>query len=312
LHNWQFNVCPAGMPWKMKKLIGVLFTLLLSACTSYPDVEVAENPIKDLKGLGEQTAENLTRRYNDEAVACRPFSPATAFECSGVILRGTSHSTQYHAWNPNPSATGVSASFLRRDSKFTNFYIYKNGFIFYPGQHAPADKMSVTILCFFPRDGATNIREDHGCGQSPNVPTSRECQSQGINTAERWVEHYEMFGSYADMCGFNVRDVLGENAVIAFGEGLKAQRLVFNIAIDNYNEIRMAKWEQDVGNALPIEAFFYFDDIGKVAAQYDQKDFLTETSISLPIIKIALPKTLLDQATFNFIPADQAIPIGKS
>ncbi len=296
----------------MTRLLGLVLFTLLSACAGSGGGDPAQ--VKSLRVSGEQTAVDLTRRYNDQASACRPFNPATAFECSGVIIRGTAHSTQFHSWNPNPSptTTGVSASYLRRDANFTNFYLYKNGFIFYPAQAAPAGKRKIAMLCFFPRDGASNVREDQGCGQSPAGPSSRECQSQGINSAEQWVEHYKRYGSYTQMCGLNVRDVLGENAVIAFNEGLKAQRLVFDAALDNYNEIRMAKWEQDIGHVLPIQAFFYLDDIGKAGAQYDQKDFLNETGISLPIIFIRLSPTPQEPATFRFIAEDQAIPLDPS
>lgn len=292
----------------MTRLLLVVLTVLLTACASHEGVKTppSTEAYQHLNRLGEETAVALTERYNNSVSACRPHNPSAAFECSGVIIRGTSPSTQYHAWNPNPSGTGVSFSYLRKDSKFTNFYLYKNGFIFYPRLLAPEGKVSVSILCFFPRDGATNIRENQGCGQSPNLPTSRECQVQGINTAERWVEHYNQYGSYQDMCGFNVREALGENATIAFTEGLKAQRLVFDPQLDNYNELRLAKWDQDIGDVLPLQAFFYLDSSGKINAQYDQQDFLKETGILVPIILITLPATEADQATFQFIPEDQA------
>ena len=292
----------------MTRLLLVVLTVLLTACASHEGVKkpYAAGAYQHLNRLGEETAVALTERYNNSVSACRPHNPSAAFECSGVIIRGTSPSTQYHAWNPNPSGTGVSFSYLRKDSKFTNFYLYKNGFIFYPRLLAPEGKVSVSILCFFPRDGATNIREDQGCGQSPNLPTSRECQVQGINTAERWVEHYNQYGSYQDMCGFNVREALGENATIAFTEGLKAQRLVFDPQLGNYNELRLAKWDQDIGDVLPLQAFFYLDSSGKAGAQYDQQDFLNVTGILVPIILITLPATEADPATFRFIPEDQA------
>lgn len=292
----------------MTRLLLVVLTVLLTACASHEGVNTSTSAAttQHLNRLGEETAVALTERYNNPVSACRPHNPSAAFECSGVIIRGTSPSTQYHAWNPNPSGTGVSFSYLRKDIIITDFYIYKNGFIFYPRLLAPEGKVSVSILCFFPRDGATVVREDQGCGQSPNRPTSRECQEQGINTAERWVEHYNQYGSYSDMCGFNVREALGENATIAFAEGLKAQRLIFNPLIDSYNELRIAKWDQDIGDVLPLQAFFYLDSSGKAGAQYDQQDFLKETGILVPIILITLPATEADQATFQFIPEDQA------
>lgn len=303
----------------MTKLIIMVFALLLSACTFKEPLDRVKDqanapngiPPKVLRYSGPQTAQNLTDRYNDETKNCMPSTPGIAFECSGVFLRGTNHSTQYHSWNPNPSpnTTGVSFSYLRRDSKFQSMYIYRNGFVFYSKQNTPAGKINVDILCFFPRDGATNIRADQGCGRSPDIPTSQECQALGVYKAEQWVAHYKQYGSYGDMCGLNVREVLGERAVTAFNEGLEAQQLIFEESFLDYNELRMAKWEQDIGNVLPIQAFFYFDDAGKVGAQYDQKDFLGQTGISLPIIHIRMPVSPLDQAIFTFIAADQAIPL---
>ncbi|MGO2204704.1 MAG: hypothetical protein ACTH63_23835, partial [Pseudomonas helleri] len=58
--------------------------------------------------------------------------------------------------------------------------------------------------------------------------------------------------------------------------------------------------------AAPLQAFFYLDSSGKAGAQYDQQDFLKETGILVPIILITLPATEADQATFQFIPEDQA------
>ncbi|QOU03051.1 hypothetical protein IM720_20285 [Pseudomonas fluorescens] len=288
----------------MCKPILIMLVLLLTACAGHGSSSVP------LKYSGPVTAQALTDRYNHETSLCRPFDPGTAFSCSGIVIRGTSHSTQYHSWNPNPASTGMSFAYLRKDAKFTSLYIYKNGFIFYSKTDTPAGKINIPILCFFPRDGATNIREDEGCGQSPGTPTSRECQAQGITTAEQWVEHYRTYGSYGDMCGFNVRDTLGDAAVNAFNQGLRAQRLIFDESFKDYNELRLSKWGQDLGKVLPIQAFFYLSDLGKAAAQYDQRDFLNETGISLPIIYLRLPVEPSDEALFRFIPEDQGIPLG--
>lgn len=113
------------------------------------------------------------------------------------------------------------------------------------------------------------------------------------------------------MCGFNVRDALGEHAVSAINEGLKAQGLIFEDSFNDYNEIRLAKWEQGIGKVLPLQAFFYFNAEGKAVAQYDQKDFLTQTGISRPIIYIIMPVSPSDQAMFKFIEEDQAIPLDR-
>lgn len=218
--------------------------------------------------------------------------------------------TDRSVWEPNPASNGVSFSYLRGDAKFRKLaYSYDAGFIFYPIFNAPADKIDPEILCFFPVDGATNERPDQqGCGQAPGIIGSRPCQSQGINTAAQYVAHFNASPSkYHHLCGFDVRDDLNAGATTAFNEGIKAEGLVGSFAFNTQNEIRMAKWAQDIGSTLPIEAFFYINDTGMVSAQYYQRDFKTRTGIWVPMIKLTLPQTTAADAVFQFISADQAI-----
>jgi hypothetical protein len=62
-----------------------------------------------------------------------------------------------------------------------------------------------------------------------------------------------------------------------------------------------------MGKTLPVEAVFYINDAGKAGAQYDQRDFKTQTGIWIPMIRITFPQTTTADAIFQFIPADQAI-----
>lgn len=307
--------------------LAVIGLLLVSSIPHAAGSDAAATPREDarpsvpararmtLQALGDATRQDLEQRYNDTAAMCTPQAPEAAVACSGVLLRGTQHSSQYHAWNPNPAptTTGQSFSYLRRDASYASMYIYRNGFIFHPASSAPADKDAMEILCFFPRDGATNIRDDQGCGQAPDAPHSRPCQDQGIITAAQWAAHYQQYGSYGDMCGFDIRRTRGADAAAAFAQGLLAQALIFDPAINEYNEIRVAKWEQDIGQRLPIQAFFYLDDTdGKAAARYDQLDFLEQTGIAVPIIRITLPAQPGEQAVFQFIAGDQAIDLAET
>ncbi|MFJ2539335.1 hypothetical protein [Pseudomonas sp. NPDC087614] len=260
-------------------------------------------------GTGPQIAAYLTEAYHNKLNMCRNNPSAPAFLCSGVMLRATQHSTQFHFWNPNPTSTGVSFSYLRADAKFSKLVFgYHNGFILYPYFFKPVGKIEPEILCFFPVDGATTPRADQGCGQSPGIVSSRPCQSQGINTAAQYIAHYnQQTNKYGHLCGFDVSDDLNQAATTAFNEAIKAQGMGGTFAFNTQNEFRLAKWGQNLGTTLPIEAVFYIGDAGKAGAKYDQQDFKNQTGIWIPAIRITLPQTPSADVRFEFIAGDQAI-----
>lgn len=285
----------------------LLIALFLTGCATHEVPTVID---VRTNGTGPQIAANLTAAYADKATMCRNRPTAPAFLCSGVMLRGTVHSSAFFFWNPNPASTGVSFSYLRDDANYRKLsYSYNNGFIFYPLYSAPGGKIYPKVLCFFPVDGATLERSGEGCGASPSYPsTSRPCQSQGINTAAQYIAHYNSLPQkYDSLCGFDVRDNLNEAATTAFNEGLKAQGMGGSFAFQTQNEIRIEKWAQDSGATLPIQAVFYLDNAGKLSAQADQRDFKNQNGIWIPMIKITLPQTTTQKATFQFVAADQAI-----
>lgn len=303
-----------------RQLCIVLFLLLTAGCATHePQTSAIQEPSAQTvdsrgsgvqgAGTGPEIAAYLTEAYNNVLTMCRNNPSAPSFLCTGVTLRATQHSTQFHFWNPNPSSTGVSFSWLRKDAKFGKLVFgYNNGFILYPDFFKPAGKISLAVLCFFPVDGATDHRPAEGCGQYPDRPSSRPCQSQGITTAAQYVDHFNKNpGMYGALCGFDVRDELNEQGARAFTEAVKAQGQLPTSAFTTQNEFRMRKWAQNLGQTLPIEAVFYINDTGKAGAQYDQRDFKTNTGIWIPMIKITLPQTAANDARFEFIPADQAI-----
>jgi hypothetical protein len=292
----------------MKRII-FLVLLLISACVDHPIQPAAPSAITTLAESGPVVVAHLRERYNDLSTQCS-VATRPAFLCSGIILRGTQYSTQYHSWNPNPAAASVSFSYLRADSKFNHIYNSKSGFIFRPWAYLQPGQIFPKILCFFPIDGATSGRDQSGCGQyRPIGAATRECQSQGITTAPQWLNHYNSTpgDGYGRQCGFSVRDELDAAATSAFNEGLKAHTSVYGAIM--YNELVVEKWAQDIGSILPVEAFFYLSTADKFTAQHDQKDFYSETGLAVPIILITLPANNTGTATFQFIPADQAIPI---
>ncbi|MFP0197875.1 hypothetical protein ACKJSM_22225 [Pseudomonas sp. PHC1] len=290
----------------MKIFSWVLIALLFAGCATHePPPPQSRVPF----ATGAQIAAYLTEAYNNLITMCRANPSAPPFLCSGVMLRATKRSTQYHFWDPNPSSHAVSFSFLRKDSKFSKLVFgYNNGFIFSPYFFAASGKIEPEIRCFFPVDGATSSRNDDGCGQVPGVPSGIPCQSQNINTAAQYLAHYNSQpNKYHHLCGFDVRDHLNQAATVAFNEALKAQAQGGQFAFNTQNEFVLEKWGQGLGSSLPIQALFYLDDTGKVDAQYDQRDFKTQTGIWIPMIKITLPRTTAEDATFQYIPADQAI-----
>ncbi|MFI8375207.1 hypothetical protein ACIGCH_14075 [Pseudomonas helleri] len=296
---------------KTFSLTTLLFVALAGCALKAPpfDINMAPYSARELKG--ENTARHLTDRYNNTVSNCGTSS-AAAFQCSGVILRGTSGvSTEYHSWNPSPASVksgGISFSYLRADSKYDKLaYGYNNGFIFYPKEYVPEGKINVPVLCSFPIDAGTSARPDkQGCDFHTAFPTnSQECQSQGITTASQWMSHYTSVPTdrRSHECGFNVRSGLA-NQADAFNASLQGMALNAAESFSTQNELRLATWDQDIGNSLPIEAFFYLND-GLADAQFEQRDFYDVTGITAPIIFITLPSSPEKNATFEYRESDQ-------
>ncbi len=305
----------------MNRLLVWIVVLLLSGCVTHdlaPNVTTDKNSqtVQSASAgatqsyTGPETADYLTQYYNNVAISmCRANPRAPKFLCSGVMLRATQHSTAFHFWDPNPNSTGVSFSWLSKEAKFKKLVFgYNNGFIFNPYFYKPTGKIEPEVLCFFPVDGATTSRTNSGCGETPGVPSSSPCQAQNINTAAQYIVHYNSQpNKYGYLCGFDVRDVLNEKATEAFNEAIKAQGQGGTFAFNTQNEFRLENWGQGKGAVLPIMAVFYLNDTGKVDAQYDQRDFKTQTGIWVPMIRMTLPQVQTNDAKFEFIPADQAI-----
>lgn len=258
---------------------------------------------------GQQVAADLTARYNNSISAC--FNgELPAFNCSGVELRGTSHSSSYFAWNPSPASVtsgGVSFSYLRQDSKYDNLaYNYYNGFLLYPNQGRPEEKIDLDVLCSFPIDAATNSRSDAGCGMYNGQSQSRECQLQGITDADGWYNHYIQYNkSHTSQCGFGLTDDYTD-VTDAFYQTILSMAKISNESFKTQNELRIATWQQDIPDKLPIQAFFYLNNSGLASAQADQTDFYNQTNgMFIPVIKLTLPTTQSDDATFTYNPDDQ-------
>jgi len=290
----------------------VLFSALLISCTGpHHEAEAAQIPASSTAvplASGAEIAQALTARYLNTPANCGTAT-TPSFLCSGIIYRGTSHSTSYDAWNPSPDSQrsgGVSFSYLRKDANTSRIIGgNKKGFIFYPVLQMPTDKVKAAILCAYVIDAGTNARSDSGCGESPNLPASAPCETQGISTAAQWLAHYQANGSSLNsQCGFGVRSALNAVAVTGFNAMLGAHALNIAQSFTKNIEMRLATWPQDTPKTVPIQAFFYVND-GLADAQYDQRQFFYKSGIYVPIIFITLPATATGTATFEYKESDQ-------
>lgn len=157
----------------------VALALLLSACSSQvqpptPIPAPSGSPLTVVDGPA--TAEALTKRYSDIAQDCGSAS-RPAFLCNGVILRTTTYSPRYDAWNPSPTAVrlgAVSFSYLRQDSKFARMpWGGENGMVLYPIFASPPDKIDIAVLCSYPIDGWTDGRVGNRRGPIWQQPDQR-------------------------------------------------------------------------------------------------------------------------------------------
>ncbi|MBC3778302.1 halovibrin HvnA [Pseudomonas sp. SWRI99] len=294
----------------------LVLALFLAGCKSDGDVSSApadhEPPITSSVAStaqnGAEVATSLTARYNDVRTNCGASS-MPAFLCRGIVLRSTVPSTAYKAWNPSPHSQksgGVSFSYLSKDAKFTGLVFgQKNGYIFYPVLSRPIGTRQIEVLCSYPLDGATQLREAPGCGAHPYSPDrSRRCQTIGITTAEGWIANRR--SNTWNLCSFDVRDSMNNQGADSFYQTIRAHQLEgFFAGQHDYLELILATWPQNIPKELPIEAFFYLEG-GLAGAQFDQKDFFDSTGGKVvPIIKIILPTSPSADARFVYSAADQ-------
>jgi hypothetical protein len=302
----------------MNKTYSLLLVLLLSFAGCRSSEQIPSPPPAQETGVagtlsstartGTEVATRLTARYNDVSTNCGAASKP-AFLCRGIVLRSTVPSTAYKAWNPSPHSQksgGVSFSYLSKDAKFTGLVFgQKNGYIFFPMLLRPVDTRQIEVLCSYPLDGATQLRDAPGCGAHPYSPDrSRRCQTIGITTAEGWIANRR--NNSWNLCSFDVRDAMNNQAADSFYQTIRAHQLGgFFAGQHDYIELILATWPQNIPRELPIEAFFYLEG-GLAGAQFDQKDFFDSTGGKVvPIIKIVLPTSPSANAQFIYNAADQ-------
>lgn len=301
--------------------------LACASCTpKAPPPSATQGTRADHTAEGQATAAAMQARF-DAVLDSDPLNancdgPRTpVFLCSGILLRGTSaFSTAYHAWNPNPNSTkpgGVSFSYMRRDASFNKLaYGYTHGFTVWPIFHLPAGKFEMEVLCYFPMDGATDLRSDAGCGPHRDHPVeSVPCQQKNppIVTGAAWLEDYEdapAGTSKRDQsCGFTMVTGTANSAAI-FKEAMHVLDLNRGAFFTSQDETIIATWQPNLEATIPLESFFYVSNLsGLQDSKSDQNDFyVTSGGIWRPVIRVTLPQAPGAEATFVFRPEDQAVP----
>lgn len=303
----------------MKNIIALVLMVVLAGCQVREEQQgtAGASPTRSATANGAAVAAELTRRYQDTRADCGQAS-MPAFLCSGIVLRSTVPSTQYSSWNPSPHSQesgGVSFSFLRKDSKFRDLVFGQiNGLIFYPVLANPPGIRQIEVLCSYPIDGWSQLRDKPGCGGHDYYPLeSRRCQTLGITTAEQWMAHWQRApvpsNAPAYQCSFDVRDSMNHLAADSFYQSIRTRNMLGASWFFQHNELILATWPQNIPRELPIEAFFYLYTPGGLAgAQHDQRDFYNKSGgIVKPIIQLILPATPAADPIFTYVPGDQAV-----
>jgi len=247
-----------------------------------------------------------------------PRSPL--FLCSGILLRATSEfSSNYHSWNPNPNSPkkgGVSFSYMRRDASFNKLaYSHNNGFTVWPIFHLPAGKLEMEVLCYFPMDGATDLRADFGCGAHRDHKDSGPCQDKNppILTGAAWLADYnkapEGESKRDQSCGFRMVSETPDSAHL-FDEAMHVVHLYRGAFFDSQDEAIIATWDEGLETTLPLESFFYVAGTpGVEHAGANQQDFYdTSHGIWRPVIRMTFPNAIDGPARFEYRDEDQNVP----
>lgn len=284
--------------------------------------EVLAGPAED--AIGQEAAAVLSKRYDDTREGC-PNAPGIV--CNGVLLRSTVPGPNFRFWGVSPNAAkknGLSFSYLRKDINFDRTIRNDdNGFFVDPPIGNRPDKKDIAINCAFPKDGWTDFRNQEGCGVSSNRgAVSASCETQNILTGTQWIEKFKLEGyDNQKQCSFNLREGQGSGALGAFKAFVEASKLLTPQPLDQQNEVMLGiaspanlndpvYWDYNDPGTLPIRAVYFIPNPqgagqGLLDAQYDQGDYCKYTDMFLPIIRLTLPKTAQEQATFSYNPADQ-------
>lgn len=285
--------------------------------------------------LGQEAVKVLRDRYNDTRDGC-PNAPGVI--CNGVLLRSTVPGPTFRFWGVSPNAAkknGLSFSYLRKDIKFDRTIRHDdNGFFVDPPIGNRQYKKDIAVLCATPRDSWSDFRTEEGCGMYVNTGAiSAPCDKQNISSGSQWIAKVQADGyDGLKLCSFNLREGRGAANLVDFKSFVEASKLITPQPLDQQNEVIIGVadpanlnnrlyWDDSTPRELPIRALYFIPDKqgagqGLADARYDQGDYCKYVGEFLPIVRLTLPQTAQEDATFNYNPADQNVcvltaPMGK-
>ncbi|MDU9393548.1 DUF2599 domain-containing protein [Pseudomonas sp. zfem002] len=275
----------------------------------------------------EETLPVIEQLYNNTVDNCTgPEGQAVpASDCSGLIARGTQrpeHSGgqagDYRVWKASPSAVEkgtVAATYLRKDIKYRDVIVYKdgwrnynNGFLVTPPHLVPEGEPAAYLACATPVDMWADERDDQGCGDNRKTPgVEKSCQELGIKGTD-WANQYAVPNLYKDTeliggnsCTNDMRTMDASKSTAAFKDFLDARKAFQDlpnqdVAFNSYTEVR---YTNTPNNQPPILAFFHTDDEGREDALKNQAEYLQDTGKEVPVVQITYPKDKDGVATFS-------------
>ena len=201
----------------------------------------------------------------------------------------------------------ASFSYLRVDTGIKKLYSNGAGIIL---AALPASSTTAfSVRCAFPTNAATQYRPD-GCGETSwEIPGlerewSRHCDEQGIADGETWLAHFNKIKrSYLYACAFRP-------SAEQFAWSVEFRKFLPDNFREDWNEVVTSAWTLADMDKVPFQAFFYnvADLQGRDQAKQLQREFYSETSVLLPIVRINLLAS--DQRIFEYDKKDQiTIPI---
>ena len=325
---------------RFELVFGGLVVLGLFGCSpSRPTIGLDSSHARASVGpyeTGADVERHLNARYRDATERCNNGSPtAPAFLCSGILVRATKYSGEYHSWIPNPDTApfGISFSWVRFDANMWGTFPTSHGFIAYPREYSdPKQLKPLIVRCVYVHDSwsAGPDRCTWHENQSGNVSWMPECQdlSPPVLTGDQWVARASprskqaaqsddqparpAFDDDENQCAFGVERTRS-NTAAAWMAFVRARYLLHT---RHRNEVIVDDWTKEVGGdegLVPIEAFFYGtikadpsepDPVGE--ARKDQLRFKQITGRWVPVIRWEQSRS--GDQTFLFRTQDQAIP----
>lgn len=267
-------------------------------------------------GPGEDIASKITIRY-DYAVDNCGGEDSPAYECSGVVLHGESNFSADMPWSP-PDDNSMSYSYLRKDVFNDIFEDYDYGIILTPQNEITDENFRPIYTCAFPVNGATDGRENDGCGKLANWEESVPCQSQGMYTTEDWVAAYELEPDVI-YCGWDLKSNRTAEAFKAMiGSSLY---YIEDRGFTQNNEVVITSWGDEALINLPVEAIFYAERLRKsrlhnarnlLKAQEAQLNYYSVTGVWIPVIHMveSMPALNKYQYSFSYLEGEQFVPPG--